>query len=86
MILPRLSFGTVEDITATALTVNQGIYSTSLKLSSAVDGKYTASFVYAIPEPTTWAMLIMGFGIIGGALRVRARKVGFDAGVRIGCS
>ena len=26
----------------------------------------------AVPEPSTWAMLILGFGIVGGALRRRA--------------
>lgn len=28
----------------------------------------------AIPEPATWAMLILGFGVVGGAMRVRSRK------------
>ena len=28
----------------------------------------------AVPEPTTWAMLIGGMGLAGGALRTRARK------------
>ncbi len=27
----------------------------------------------AVPEPTTWAMLLFGFGIVGGALRSRRR-------------
>lgn len=27
----------------------------------------------AVPEPATWAMLILGFGAVGGALRRRAR-------------
>lgn len=29
----------------------------------------------AVPEPTTWAMLIVGFGAIGGAVRRRSRAV-----------
>lgn len=29
----------------------------------------------AIPEPGTWAMMILGFGLIGGAMRTRRRKV-----------
>ncbi len=29
----------------------------------------------AVPEPATWAMMIGGFGIVGGAMRRRARRV-----------
>ena len=28
----------------------------------------------AVPEPATWAMLILGFGVVGGALRSARRK------------
>ena len=31
----------------------------------------------AVPEPAAWGMFILGFGAIGGAMRVRARKVRF---------
>ena len=31
----------------------------------------------AIPEPTTWAMMIGGFGLVGGALRRRKANVSF---------
>lgn len=37
--------------------------------------------ITAVPEPTTWALLILGFGAIGGALRrrtARARSVGLS--------
>ena len=27
----------------------------------------------AVPEPATWAMLILGFGVVGGAVRTRRR-------------
>jgi hypothetical protein len=27
----------------------------------------------AVPEPSTWAMMLLGFGLIGGALRYRTR-------------
>jgi hypothetical protein len=33
--------------------------------------------VSAIPEPASWAMMIGGFGLIGGALRARRRTVSF---------
>lgn len=32
------------------------------------------NLVAAVPEPGTWAMLILGFGIVGGALRRRATR------------
>ncbi|MBO9711884.1 PEPxxWA-CTERM sorting domain-containing protein [Sphingomonas sp.] len=31
----------------------------------------------AVPEPATWAMMIGGFALAGGAMRVRSRKVSF---------
>ncbi len=36
--------------------------------------EFTNSSIAAVPEPATWAMMIMGFGLIGGALR--SRKAG----------
>ncbi len=27
----------------------------------------------AVPEPTTWAMLVLGFGVMGGSMRARTR-------------
>ncbi|VAV88637.1 hypothetical protein MNBD_ALPHA04-1659 [hydrothermal vent metagenome] len=46
----------------------------------------TITFTYtlgAIPEPTTWAMLIFGFGAIGGALRNRNRRRTRKTNVRV---
>jgi PEP-CTERM motif len=31
----------------------------------------------AVPEPASWALMIAGFGLIGGAMRVRTRKLSF---------
>lgn len=39
---------------------------------------YTGLFRFtstAVPEPTTWALFILGFGAIGGAMRRRSGKV-----------
>ncbi|MBL8771529.1 MAG: PEP-CTERM sorting domain-containing protein [Phenylobacterium sp.] len=33
----------------------------------------TQSFVIAVPEPTTWVMMILGFGMAGAAIRGRRR-------------
>jgi len=35
---------------------------------------YSFEFGAAIPEPATWAMLIAGFGLVGGSFRVRRAK------------
>ena len=43
--------------------------------------RFTRSAVAgAVPEPTTWAMMLMGFGAVGGAMRStkRLRKVNFS--------
>jgi hypothetical protein len=29
----------------------------------------------AVPEPATWAMMLVGFGVVGGAMRRRVRVV-----------
>jgi hypothetical protein len=38
-------------------------------LGGLVSGR---AFISAVPEPTTWAMMIVGFGVIGGGLRRRS--------------
>lgn len=35
----------------------------------------TYPFLATIPEPATWALMILGFGAVGGAMRKRARGV-----------
>lgn len=39
-----------------------------------IDGDVTPA---AVPEPATWAMMIMGFGLVGGAMRRRTTRVRF---------
>jgi PEP-CTERM motif len=34
---------------------------------------FTADAAGAVPEPATWGMMILGFGVIGGAMRRRAK-------------
>jgi hypothetical protein len=36
-------------------------------------GSFTLS-IGGVPEPATWAMMILGFGVVGGAMRVRRRQ------------
>jgi hypothetical protein len=35
----------------------------------------TSSAVAAVPEPASWAMMIAGFGLVGGAMRRRSGQV-----------
>lgn len=38
-----------------------------------VDNISGSQFISQVPEPSTWAMLLLGFGLIGCAIRVRPR-------------
>lgn len=47
---------------------------TPINLIEVVDNiTYDAAAVAAVPEPGTWAMMLAGFGIVGGAMRRRQR-------------
>jgi hypothetical protein len=37
-------------------------------------GDISGGGVGAVPEPATWAMMIVGFGIVGGSMRYRRRN------------
>jgi hypothetical protein len=46
----------------------------------AVNGEVdSGSVVTAVPEPAAWALMIVGLGAIGGALRARPRPVSAEA-------
>ena len=60
------AFSNVRFENATGTTNSDGFSLDNVSFASAAVG--------AVPEPTTWAMMIIGFGAIGGAMR-RRRKV-----------
>lgn len=37
---------------------------------------FSLSLAAGVPEPATWAMMIAGFGLVGGAMRTRTRAAG----------
>ncbi|HXA37880.1 MAG TPA: FxDxF family PEP-CTERM protein [Phenylobacterium sp.] len=43
--------------------------------SGSYDGVISFSRVTAVPEPAAWALMIMGFGGVGGIVRSRRRQV-----------
>lgn len=44
---------------------------TGLAAADALPRFTAANFAVAVPEPASWAMLITGFGLVGGAMRRR---------------
>jgi hypothetical protein len=55
-------------ITSLAFTFDPGV---STARQFRVDG---VSNVPAVPEPATWAMMLLGFGFVGGAMRATKRR------------
>jgi hypothetical protein len=60
------------DNVLTVLDVNVMTQSPSPVFRSNVAAWLGAADIAAIPEPATWAMMIAGFGLVGGAARRRA--------------
>ena len=49
------------------------IFSRAVNAGGSIVGS-EASVVAPVPEPATWAMMLLGFGAVGGAARYRRRK------------
>ena len=63
--IPIMS-GAVNVLSVTYTSRGQGSYGGNLSFAPAVS---------AIPEPSTWAMMIIGFGAVGVALRRRRKDI-----------
>lgn len=62
-----ITFGMLNTIRVVGFTNGSGVYSG------------TATFAAApVPEPSVWAMMIIGFGAVGVAFRRRSTKVAFS--------
>lgn len=71
-------FGTRIDLVGGPLSAAPG--SALDDFSGTMFGSFSAAFgapVPAVPEPGTWAMMILGFGFVGSTMRVRRRKLAF---------
>ena len=47
---------------------------TTLFLNDSGNAFVASEAIAAVPEPATWAMMLLGFGTIGGAARYRRRN------------
>lgn len=46
-----------------------------VRFTSSVNALEVDNVVFAVPEPTTWALMLLGFGMVGAATRYRRRKI-----------
>jgi hypothetical protein len=56
------------------------INSVDVTASPLIGGSYTVTYDYsaavaAVPEPATWALMVVGIGMVGGSMRRRHRKI-----------
>ena len=63
------AMGTVTISVAAGQTFGAYVLATDNQL-----GRGAISFGNAVPEPATWALMILGFGAVGGAMRRRSVK------------
>ncbi|MBN8809548.1 MAG: NF038122 family metalloprotease [Sphingomonas sp.] len=84
---PTSGYGQMQDITALDIAAFDVLgYRTSFDANLNQSYRFTTADAYrafagqatpVVPEPTTWAMLILGFGMVGYSLRRRSAKVAF---------
>jgi hypothetical protein len=61
------------------LTASEAIGFGLSNLGNVSNDSTGVQFSVAVPEPATWAMMIGGFGLIGGSLRMRRRTTALAA-------
>lgn len=70
---------TLQNVVTTTTRVTGGngnlAVATNLNDMGELTVVYVSSDVATVPEPQTWALLIAGFGLVGGGLRVQRRKL-----------
>ena len=76
------SFSSIPGLFSAGNNVIEFVVRNSAQASGNPSGlrvEFLSSNVVAIPEPATWAMMIVGFGLVGGAMRRKAIKVSYAA-------
>ena len=77
-----LTTGTGIAFQGAAVSASGSGFAAPTVISANSGGRFGPNFTYAVagvPEPATWAMMMIGFGAIGGSIRYRRRlaKVSF---------
>ena len=72
----RFNFGamSLSSFTMTSVSTRFGLFQVDNMVTGPVEDDRSLA---AVPEPTAWAMMLMGFGILGAALRRRRPSASF---------
>ena len=83
-LLNTATFGSIGTSTGTSLIAGATPFSTTVRYDLTFNGAAAGTFNgtvnlagTAVPEPATWGMMIVGFGLMGGVLRRRKTTVAF---------
>jgi hypothetical protein len=72
---PTVSTTTFSDVVAASAMVNMNIGSETI--TATFDFESSRLQVSSVPEPSTWAMMLLGFAGLGFAFKQSRRKVAF---------
>jgi len=67
--------GNVPSLVSFGETVEGELLASQFSYDTGAQLYRFASTVSAVPEPSTWAMMLLGFGVVGAAMRRRNRNV-----------
>lgn len=74
-IIPATSTGQFERRFLANFRIPAGLHNITVRGSSGVNGVYSGLLTLSgVPEPSSWALMIGGFGLTGAAMRRRTRK------------
>lgn len=73
-----ISVGLSELRRLTNVTIAAGTHTISVRGTAGQNGFYNGTLAFVVPEPSTWALMILGFGLTGFAMR-RRRSTGLAA-------
>ncbi len=74
-VIPATKTGVTEQRYLTNFRLPAGMQTISVMGSSQMNGMYSGVFTLSgVPEPSTWAMMMLGVGFAGTAMRSQRRR------------